>query len=225
MNTKGNRNGIILIAVIMAVVETALFLVVKITALSVTAYVFSLIGNVMFSAGKLYVIDSPKTYPWFAAFPMRIWQYLISELALSVIFVAVENLGGWSLPVPYFILLHIILLAVCLMTLMMLNAGREMINQRSEEVRQKVSASRFVQTDVEALIRKFPEYEKSLRQVADALHFSDPMSHSSLAVYEEQIQRGIMAMYNLEESDRIPDQCAELLLQIADRNAKARMMK
>jgi hypothetical protein len=225
MNTKRNKNSVILIAAIMAVVITALFVVVGITALSVAAYIFALVGIAMFCAGNIYMLASPKSYPWFAAFPIRIWQYLIAEWVLSAIFVLSENLLARSLPVKWFVLFHIILLAVCLITLVMLNAGKEIIDKRGEEVKQKVAALRLVQTDAEVLIHKFPEYAKDLRQVADALRYSDPMSHSSLAVYEEQIRRGIAAMDNEEERERLPERCAELLRQIADRNTRVKMMK
>ena len=225
MNTKGHKNSVIFIWVIMAVVVTALFLVVSVTALSIAAYIFALIGIAMLCMGNLYMLSSTKSYPWFAAFPMRVWQYLISQLVLSAVFVVAENLFGWSLPLRWFALIHIIMLAVCLITLIMLKSGKEIIDKRGEEVKQKVTTLRMVQVDAESLIRKFPTYEKDLRQVADAIRYSDPMSHPSLAVYEEQIQRGIIAMDNPEEREKIPERCAELLRQIADRNIRVKMMK
>jgi hypothetical protein len=171
------------------------------------------------------MLSSPKSYPWFAAFPMRIWQYLIAELVLSTVFVLWENMSDTSLPVQWFILLHIILLASFSITLILMKSGKEIIDQRGDEVKQKVVALRLLQVDMESLIRKFPKYEKELRKVADALRYSDPMSHPSLTVHEEQIQRGIVTMDNSEESVRIPERCAELLRQIADRNTKMKMMK
>ena len=225
INTKGNKNSIILIAAIMAVVVSAPLLVVKITVLSVTAYIFALIGVAMFCMGSLYMLSSPKSYPWFAAFPMRIWQYLVTELALSAIVLFAENMFDRSLSPRWFILLHIILLAVCAITLILMKSGKEIIDARQVAVKEKTAALRFAQADMQSIMRKFPEYEKDLRQVADALRYSDPMSHSSLAVYEEQIQRGITEMDNPEESARIPERCAELLRRIADRNTRVKMMK
>ena len=225
INTRGNKNSIVFITAIMAVVVTAPFLVLKITVLSVTAYIFALIGIALFCKGSLYMLSSLRSYPWFAAFPMRIWQYLITELALSAIFLSAENMFDRSWSPQWFILLHIILLAVCSITLILMKSGKEIIDARQAEVKEKTAALRFVQADVQAVMRKFPEYEKDLRQVADALRYSDPMSHSSLAIYEEQIQREILAMDNAEESARIPERCAELLRRIADRNTRVKMMK
>lgn len=225
MNSRNNKNSVILITEIMAVMVTAIFLVMKITALSVTAYIFALVGIAMFCKGSLYMLNSQKSYPWFTAFPIRIWQYLISGIVLSAIFITAENMFGWALPIRWFILLHIVLLAVCLITLILMRSGEAVIDNRGEEVTQKVAALRFVQTDMESLIQKFPEYGNDLCQVRDALRYSDPISHSSLAVYEEQIQRGIIALDNPEESTSIPERCAELLRQIADRNTKTKMVK
>jgi len=225
MNTKGNKNMIILIAIIMAIVHTAVFLVIKNTVLSMAAYLFGLIGITMFCLGSIYMIESPKSYPWFAAFPSRIWQYLITEILLSALFVLIEILFNWSLPIQWFVFLQIIILAACLITLVLMKGGKEIIDQRGEEVKQKVAALRFVQADILPLISKYPEYEKELKQVASAIRYSDPMSHQGLAVYEEQIQKEIMEIESLEDGASIPDRCRRLLQQIADRNTRVKMMK
>jgi hypothetical protein len=224
MKITGNKN-IVLISAIMALMVTALFLIVKVTPLFIIAYLFAIISIALFCFGSLYMISNPKSYPWFVAFPIRIWQYLILEFILSAIVILIENLSDWSLPVPWFIFLHIIILAICLITLIMLKSGKDVIDKRGEEVKQKVATLRFMQADVESLIRKFPEYEKGLKSVAEALRYSDPMSHQSLAIYEEQIQRGIISMSSDEESIKIPERCAELLRQIADRNARVKILK
>ena len=74
-------------------------------------------------------------------------------------------------------------------------------------------------------MRQLPEHERDLRKVADALRYSDPMSHPSLAVYEEQIQRGILALSSPEGTMSIPEQCEALLRQIADRNSRVKILK
>ena len=222
MNTKGNKNRIILIAVIMAIMVTALFLVVNITPLFITAYAFALISIAAFCFGNLYLIESSRSYPWFAAFPIRVWQYLITELVMSAVFVIIENLFKWSLPVQWLIFIHIILLGVFSIPLVLMKSGKEIIDARGEVVKQKVTTQRFMQADIESLIRKFPEHDNDLRKVADALRYSDPMSHSSLAAYEEQIQRKIIL---IDDGENIPEKCDELLRLIADRNSRVKITK
>jgi hypothetical protein len=48
------------------------------------------------------------------------------------------------------------------------------------------------------------------------------MSHASLAVYEEQIQREILSMGSGAD---IEQKCTELLRLIADRNSRVKMLK
>ena len=227
MNTKGNKNSAIIIAIIMAVVATALFLVTEITVIFIIAYLFAIIGIAAFCVGTIYMLSSPKSYPWFAAFPMRIWQYLITEVILSAVFVMWEKFTDSSLAVQWFVLLHIVLVAVFAIPLVLMKSGRDIIDKRGDEVKQKVAVLRFMQGDMESLVRKFPQYESDLRKVMDALRYSDPMSHPSLAVYEEQIQRSIVEIENLDGDDisKIPELCLALTNKIADRNSKVKIMK
>jgi hypothetical protein len=222
MNMKSNKINGIIIAVVMALALTSLFLVVTVTALFVTAYVIALFGIAMFGAGIVFLFANVKRYPWIAAMPRAIRRYLVAQLILSAVFVILEQFKIFVLPMPWFLFLHILVLAFFAIILLKLKSGKDIIDQRGDEVKEKVAALRFMVVDVEALTRRFPAHEKDLKSVAEALRYSDPMSHASLAVYEEQIQRGIMT---IDESSDIPAQCAELLRLIADRNGRVKALK
>jgi hypothetical protein len=223
VNLNDKKTGVVIIAVIMAVVATSLFLIVKVTPLFVTAYIFALIGIALFCLGTLYLIHSGDSYPWFAAFPLTIKQYLVAQLLLSAIFVVRENVFDASFPLGWFIVMHVALHAFFCIWLLLLHGGKVAIVEREEEVKEKVATLRLMQADAESLLRKFPGHEKDLRPVADALRYSDPMSHASLAPYEERIQRTLLAMG--DEGADIPKMCADLLTQIADRNARVKILK
>jgi len=81
--------------------------------------------------------------------------------------------------------------------------------------------------DVESILADHPEHAKPLKQVIEALKYSDPMSSPALALYEEEIHRSIFAMHGLEDNDsaNIPKICATLLTQIKERNNRAKVMK
>ena len=222
MNMKNHKTNIILIAGISALVLTALFLVVKVTALFVVAYALALAGIALACLGWLELLGNLKSYPWVVALPKTIQRYCFAQLLLSAGFVILDQFKIFTLPWQWFLLLHVMLAAVFAMTLIMLKSGKDIIENRGDEVKAKVATLRFMQTDVESLMRKFPQHGKDLKPVADALRYSDPMSHASLAVVEEQIQRGIMAM---NDGTDITGRCAELLRQIADRNGRAKILK
>ena len=222
-----DSKSVYLIAGIMIIMATALFFVVPISLTFFIAYGFTMFAICLFAWGSLQLLDNTKSYPWFAAFPMRIWQYLATQFVLSAAFVMWENFTANALPLGLFFFLHIVILGFFAISLVLMKTGQEIIETREAEVKQKVSTLRMLQADVESIIRQHPLHEKPLRQVFDALRYSDPMSHPSVGIYEEQIQRGIFSMMGIEGNDpaNIPEICEKLLLQIEDRNSRVKMMK
>jgi len=227
MDLRNNKVHILLISGILALVATAFFLVLTVTPLLIVAYIFALLGIALFCFGKLYMIASPKSYPWFAAFPLTILRYLVMQTILSAVFIIPENLTGWSFSTQWFLLMHIILLAFFGVLLISMKVGKNVIEDRDQHVKSKVFVLRMIQTDVAALVRQFPEYEKPLNQVAEVLRYSDPMNHANLWVYDEKIRQSVAAMSKLvgEEKAQIPELCQTLLHQIADRNGMVKTMK
>ena len=222
-----SKNSVFLISGIMTAVATTFLIVVPVTPTVLIAYMFTLLAIGLFTWGNLQLLDNTKSYPWFAAFPMRIWQYLTVQLILSAVFVIREYFVEGAFSLGLFFFLHIAILGYFAVSLVLMKAAPEIIEPRGAEVKQKVSALRLLQADVESILREHPEHEKPLRQVLEALKYSDPMSHSSLAVYEEQIQHSIFSMTGMDGNDpaKIPEICETLLKQIADRNSRVKLMK
>ena len=222
-----NQKSVFLIAGIMAVVTTTFLIVVPVTITVLIAYAFTMLAIGLFTWGNLQLLDNAKSYPWFAAFPMRIWQYLTMQLMLSAVFVLREYFWESAFALGLFFFLHVAVLGYFAVSLVLMKAAPDIIEPRGAEVKQKVSALRLMQADVESIMRQHPEHEKPLRQVLDALKYSDPMSHSSIAIYEEQIQRSIFSMNGMNGNDpaKIPEICETLLKLIADRNSRVRLMK
>jgi len=221
------QNSVFMIAGIMAIVATAFLIVVPVTPTVLIAYVFTLLAIGLFAWGNLQLLDSTKSYPWFAAFPMRIWQYLTTQLILSAIFVGREYFFEGVFSIALFFFLHIAILGYFAVSLVLMKPAAEIIETREAEVKQKVSVMRLMQSDIESVLRQYPEHEKPLRSVLEALKYSDPMSHPSVGIYEEEIQRSIFSMFGLDGNDpaKIPAICEKLLRQIADRNSRVKIMK
>ena len=227
MDNFNNRNGVFLITGIMVSMASATIFIVPVTFTYLVAYFFTMLAIAMFCVGNLYLLANSKSYPWFVAFPKTIWQYLVTQLSLSVVFVVREFFFTGIFPPGLFVFLHIILLGVFAVKLVLIKGGKEIIETKDAEVRQNVSGLRLLQADVESIMRSHPVHEKPLRQVLEALRYSDPVSNPSVAFYEEQIQRSIISMSGLEgnESSKIPEVCETLLKQIADRNTRVKIMK
>lgn len=229
MSTNMSKNAVVFISAILAIALTAiLFLIFNVTATLFIAYSFSMLALVMFCFANLFMLGNDKTFPLLVAFPKLIWIYFTSQLSVSVVFLLRENfLIGDALPIGLFIALHIVMLAFFGILLAMLKGATTIITQRDAEVKQKVATLQFMRLDVESILVKHPEHTKPLKQVIEALRYSDPISNPALAVYDEQIYRSIFAMNGIEGNGpaNIPQICGMLLNQIAERNRRVKVMK
>jgi hypothetical protein len=72
---------------------------------------------------------------------------------------------------------------------------------------------------------------KDIQPVADALRFSDPMSHPSLESYENDIKDSLVRLEqavsekDAENAEKISALCVTLLRQIKDRNNRVKLVK
>jgi hypothetical protein len=123
-----------IIAVVLVAVLSLLFLIVDITALFVTAYIFALLGIAGFLFGTVWQINGIKSYPWATAIPLTMVRYLITEVIVSAVFVLFEQIGAFSLPIVWFILIQVVILAVFAVRTLTLKAGQEIIENRGAVV-------------------------------------------------------------------------------------------
>lgn len=227
MDTLNSRNGVVLISAIISVIMTALFFAVPTTATTTIAYLFTILAIVMYCVGSLYMLSNTKSYPWFAVFPITIWRYFLIQLALSLVFAIRDIFFIFSFPTILFFFLHIVLLGLFAIILIIFKDGKEIIQAKDAEIKEKVMTIRQMQFDVEQVKRRFPQYEKPLAQVIDALRYSDPMSDYAVFDFDIKIQDSIATMSLLKGNDiaNIPNICETLLIQIADRNSFVKMRK
>jgi len=132
-----------------------------------------------------------------------------------------------AFPVGLFFFLHVALLAAYSVFLVLMHSGKETIERKDAEIKQKVSILRMMQADIESVRLNHPEHDKIISKVAEALKYSDPMSNPVLSVYEEEIQRSIISLSGIDGNGttNIPEICEKLLKQIADRNNRVKLMK
>jgi len=108
---KGHNTNLIIIAAITAAVLTSLFLIVTVTALFIAAYVLTLLGIALLCVGRFYLFNNTQSYPWLVAVPRTIRRYLTLQITLSAVVVMLEQFNIYSLPIRWFLLIHILLLA------------------------------------------------------------------------------------------------------------------
>jgi hypothetical protein len=228
-SVTGNKKYATIIALILAAAASLFFLVVReVTPLFLTAYAFALIGIGSLWLGSIYLFDNIDDYPWLAALPAMLLRYLVIEVFFSAAFVVLEQTSVFRLPPVWFLVIHAVIAAYFAAHLVMLKGGKEHIEQRSAEIREKTYEWASLQADVSAILEQTPEAVKDIRSVADALRYSDPMSHPSLASYEDGIKEGIIQLEQAvseNDAEKISTLCVTLLGRIKDRNNRLKLMK
>jgi len=223
-----NKGSIWLICLIMAAVATMLFLVLETTPLFIAAYTFAIIGIAALGLGTTYLMNSGKSYPWFAAFPMAVWSYLTIQVLFSAVFVFIENTDKWSFPIRWFVLIHVVLFAFTAIVLIVLNQGKEVIERRGALVAEKVFSLKMLVADLDAASERLPSMKDEIKAAADALRYSDPMSCHALAKYDDAIGNSVTSIgvaVAKGDEQNVSLLCAELLRQIKDRNNRVKLMK
>jgi hypothetical protein len=224
-----HKTHVTLIALIMAGVASLPFLVVReVTTLFLIAYGFTLLGIAAFWWSGMSLVGNAERYPWGMAFPATVCRYLIVEVVFSAVFVLLEQLSLFRLPVTWFSLIHAVILAFFTIRLVLLKSGGEIIERRGAVIRENVSALSFLRADVSAILEKMPGMARDIQPVADALRYSDPMSHPSLAPYENAIKDGVIQLEQAasqNDTEKISSLCVTLLRQIKDRNNRLKLVK
>ena len=206
-----NHQKRLLIGFFIAVgVLTALFLLLEKTPLAITAYCFSLLAPAVFFGmlGKV-ASGTKRNYITNAAFPLCMYPYCLCNLAVCGSFTLLDQFL-WSIPVGWFIFIHIVLIAFFAWRFLTLDAGQEEIERIEKNVRLKTLNWKMIAADVESLKNAVPNiYHQDLQNVIDAIRYADPMSCEELA--------------NLD--DEIKMLCLKIQRQIKERNTKSKILK
>ena len=229
MTNTNHKTHVSLIALIMAGVASLLFLILReVTTLFLVAYGFALMGIAVFWWSNIHLLDNIKSYPWAVALTLKVWQYLVAELVLSAVFVVLEQFSLYSIPIVWFILLHALTMAFFAVPFILLKSGKDVIEQRGAEVKEKTLFLQSLLADLSAVLEKTPEAAQELKSVMDAVRYSDPMSHASLLPYENDIKDSVVRLdlaAEKKDTEEISSLCVTLLRQIKDRNNRVKLLK
>lgn len=145
--------------------------------------------------------------------------YLILQIIAFAVFMAVPTLPTWAAIVACSIILG--LSAVCMIST---EIGVGEISRVEEKIQAKTFFIKSLQADVELLADAETDSETKalLRQLAEKIRFSDPMSHAELADVESAITDKVADLKTASDKKQI---ITELLSLVAERNKKAKILK
>jgi len=223
-----HKTNITIGAMLGAVVVSLFFLLVTVTALFVVAWLFALIGIAALWFGAVYMVEHAKSYPWFAAFPATLGRYLIVELIFSALFVILEQTGAYILPIAWFVVLHLVLLAGFAAFALLLKGGKETIELRDQEAKTKVFEWKSLVADVQSIRENAPQFAGQIGPVVDALRYSDPMSNPALTAYDDAVKNSVILLEQAAahgDAAVVGELCVTLQWQIKDRNNRVKLLK
>jgi hypothetical protein len=192
-----------------------------------TGYSFSLLAILMTSGVSFFALGRDGMNSKFYGLPLVdvVWRYLVVQVIVGFVEMAFP-----AIPYRYEIVLNVILLGACLLGLIAVNAGREEIERSDEKVKEKVFFIRSLQGDVETLMDKMPDtaVRKTLKDLAETIRYSDPLSSPQLSALENKIDARIAELdANVERGDTNGTKalCGELQRLFAERNRKCKLLK
>ena len=213
-----------------ALVLTALFILIPATPLAIAAYCFGLLAIVELF-GTIYLIagTAKKSYLTNAAFPLVTWTYAIVNLLFSVTIAALEYFGSWTMPVKWFIFIHILFAAILIWRLLAMRSGQEIIEAVGQNVQVKVENWKIIGDVVDELKGMAPpECRRDMQNVVDAIRYADPMTCPQLEELDDRIRGSISLLeqfLNERKTDEVPRVCQDICRQIKLRNSRMKLFK
>ena len=145
--------------------------------------------------------------------------YLILQIVSFAVFTALPMLPLWST-----IVTDILILAICSVRMISADIGRNEIDRVEEKVQKKVFYLKNLQADIELLADTETDApaKASLKKLAEAIRYSDPMSCDELTDIEAKISAKAEDLKTATDKVKIAD---DLALLLAERNKKCKLLK
>ena len=218
------KYGALLIALILALAATLVFVLLPNSANLTVAFVFFLIGDGLTALG--YWFATKRNVPASYALIVQEGRFLPFSIGLSVIVLILEGTQVYTLPTRWHITLQILILAWAVINLVKVCAGKAYIQQMEDNVSIKRTNWQSLILQVEALQNRAaqPEACQALKQLHDVLQYADPISNDRTAAIENELAEKLQALVNTPAEDLSPA-CAEVTALVQQRNVLLKASK
>ena len=182
----------------------------------------AMISLAVFSKSNLVVRD------WFLGYPIlrHTVIYVIIELVLSILFMALEHILPWVVS----LVVQLLLLGIYVLLIMSCFFAKNIVEDIGKQVKGKTAFIKLLQADVVMLCELCSDMEakKKFNELAEEVRYSDPMSSDLLLALEGQIQsrvteaRELLSNGDVEGALKLSSQAHALL---KERNLKCKALK
>jgi len=226
--SKNKKLSIIAVFIILAVYNMVAFVFpFNRSGMFWTGYGFSMIAIILTAGVGFYVVghEGLRSKVYGCSLISLVWRYLIVQLTIGLLEMFLS-----SIPFQYGLVLNVILLGACLIGLVAIDIGKEEIEHIDEKIKEKIFYIRSLQAEVEGMVNKSVDAatQKILKDLAEVIRYSDPMSSQQLASIENRIEAKIVALAEVVETSdivTIKNMCDEVQRLIAERNRKCKLLK
>lgn len=228
MNTQQKR--ILAAALIGIVIPTAILIPIPKDNLVFAAYGFLLLA-VIISAASLWQLStsSAKNYLTGMAFPLALKLYLVSNIAMAVVFVALDLTETWYLPPLWYSAIQVAIIGYTAWKLLAIGTGQEEILRVGDGVKEQTSNWKMLLADTETILTTIPSsMRKNLSEVRDAIRYADPISHSAVVSIDESIHNAIDQLKNLiaeNKESEVSVLCKQIIDDVHDRSNRLKKLK
>jgi len=190
-----------------------------------TGYSFAMLAILLTMGVGLFAVGQAGLKSKFLGMPLVavVWTYFVIQIIVSLIEMLVPGV-----PFQYEIVLNVIILTVCVIGLIVTNVAKDEIERVEEKIKEKVFFIKSLQIDVEGLLTKVQDdsARKMLKDLAETICYSDPMSSDQLATVENKIEGKVAFLAeNIENADVVKPLCDELQQLFGERNRKCKLLK
>ena len=229
MNLSKNRGMFLIAAFIILAVYNAIVFVIPFDrgAGFWAGYGFTMLSIILTTIVSFYALDREGLKSKFYGVPLIsvVWRYLAIQLIVGFCQMIFQ-----FIPYKYGIAVNVILLGACLIGLIAVEAGKDEIVRIDAKVREKIFYIKSLQVDVEGLVNKTSDepVKKALKELADTIRYSDPMSSPQLAAIENKIEAkaaDLAEAVEKSDGDAVKSFCNELQQLFAERNRKCKILK
>ena len=194
-----------------------------------TGYAFTMLAMLITTGVGFYVFDQEGLQSKFYGIPLIsvVWRYLLIQFVIGLLEISIDFI---PISFQYGIAVNTVLLGACLVGLISVNMTKEEIERIDDKIKEKVFYIKSLQADVENLADKTTDesIKKVLKDLAETIRYSDPMSNPQLAVIENRIEaKAVVLAEAVENTDNsaIKALCNELQQLFAERSRKCKVLK
>lgn len=191
-----------------------------------TGYGFSMLALLLSAGIYLYAFDNKDLKSKFYGMPLIlvVWYYLVIQLIAGLLEMTLDFI---PIPFQFGIVVNTVLLGACLLGLIAIDATKDEIEHIDKKIKEKIIFIKSLQVDVESLINKASDesVKKALKNLAETIRYSDPMSNPQLSAIENKINIKVSELAEAANSETSKALCDELQQLFADRNRKCKLLK